>query len=357
MITEGNRINRLVAIVVAAAALFGACGGRQEIFADGGRQQRGAGAAFDEMALPETIPAVPAFSVTSSKPLSSSAIKKINSLDGVALAVPVTTKKLAVKAGKKSVSLQVATAPILDLRSVSPAATKAADFVWFALIGGDAVITPDAADALKLGDSTAVSIKGIGDVTVGAMADNATPNFADIVLSVDGYPKLGAPRTLVVGAESGVTLNALEDQIRKTIKGARVTWLLPKSESIATQEAAASVGGTITVPSVAGLHPALAQAVNTLISASGGRIWIVSGYRDTARQYQLWLRALEKYGDPEVADNWVAPPGGSYHERGLAVDLGGDLNLAVQLVQELNLPLWRPMSWEDWHFELAGSRG
>lgn len=357
MITEGNRINRLIAIVLAAAALFGACGGRQEIFAEGGRQQRGAGAAFDEMALPETIPAVPAFSVRTSRALTAADIKKVNSLEGVALAVPVTTKKLSVKAGKKAVSLEVATAPILDLRSVSPAATKAADFVWFALIGGDAVITPEAADRLKLGDSTAVSIKGIGDIAVGAMADNATPNFADLVLSVDGYPRLGAPKTLVVGAESGVTLNSLEEQIRKSVKGAKVTWLLPKSEAVATEAAAASVGGSISVPSVAGLHPALAQSVNALISASGGRIWIVSGYRDSARQYELWVQALEKYGDPEVADNWVAPPGGSYHERGLAVDLGGDLNLAVQLIEEMDLPLWRPMSWEDWHFELVGSRG
>ena len=54
--------------------------------------------------------------------------------------------------------------------------------------------------------------------------------------------------------------------------------------------------------------------------------------------------------------DWVAPPGHSMHERGLAVDLGGDLARAVQLIDELDLPLHRPLANEPWHFELIGSR-
>jgi hypothetical protein len=104
------------------------------------------------------------------------------------------------------------------------------------------------------------------------------------------------------------------------------------------------------------LHPALGRAVEALINASAGRVRLVSGYRSTERQSDLWTDALAKYGDPEVADNWVAPPGRSMHERGLAVDLGGDLDLAVGLVDELQLPLWRPLDNEPWHFELVGSR-
>jgi D-alanyl-D-alanine carboxypeptidase len=105
------------------------------------------------------------------------------------------------------------------------------------------------------------------------------------------------------------------------------------------------------------LHPALEAAVNELIAASGGRVYVESGVRSTGRQAELWAQALERYGSPEAADDWVAPPGHSMHERGLAVDLGGDIALAVRLVKELGLPLWRPMSWEPWHFELVGSRG
>jgi LAS superfamily LD-carboxypeptidase LdcB len=97
--------------------------------------------------------------------------------------------------------------------------------------------------------------------------------------------------------------------------------------------------------------------VDRLIAASNGRVYLESGIRSTGRQTELWNEALAKYGDPEIADNWVARPSTSNHESGLAVDLGGDLGLAVRLVDDLGLPLWRPMSWEPWHFELTGSRG
>lgn len=106
-----------------------------------------------------------------------------------------------------------------------------------------------------------------------------------------------------------------------------------------------------------GLNPVLSAAVDELISASQGRVYLVSGLRSTDHQAVLWAEALEQYGSPELADDWVAPPGHSMHERGLAVDLGGDLTLAVQLVDELDLPLWRPMTWEPWHFEVIGFRG
>jgi hypothetical protein len=112
--------------------------------------------------------------------------------------------------------------------------------------------------------------------------------------------------------------------------------------------------GSTTTP---GLQPALKLAVDRLIAASNGRVYVESGLRSTARQTELWNDAVAKYGDPEIADNWVARPGTSNHESGLAVDLGGDLELAVRLVGDLGLPLWRPMSWEPWHFELTGSRG
>jgi hypothetical protein len=107
---------------------------------------------------------------------------------------------------------------------------------------------------------------------------------------------------------------------------------------------------------VSGLHPSLRRAVERLIAASNGSVQLVSGYRPHARQQQLWNDALARYGSAEAADDWVAPPGHSMHEKGLAVDLGGNLELAVELVDRLDLPLWRPMDHEPWHFELIGSR-
>lgn len=106
----------------------------------------------------------------------------------------------------------------------------------------------------------------------------------------------------------------------------------------------------------AGLHPRLASAVESLLREAGGALRIVSGYRSPERQRELWRRALTEYGSSDAADDWVAPPGHSMHERGLAVDLGGDLELAARLVAELGLPLHRPLPHEPWHFELSGTR-
>lgn len=105
-----------------------------------------------------------------------------------------------------------------------------------------------------------------------------------------------------------------------------------------------------------GLHPLLRAAVESLIARSHGSVHVVSGYRSPQEQQILWTDALQRYGSAEEADDWVAPPGHSMHERGLAVDLGGDLALAARLVDELGLPLHRPLSNEPWHFELVGSR-
>ncbi|HVF52154.1 MAG TPA: D-alanyl-D-alanine carboxypeptidase family protein [Actinomycetota bacterium] len=115
-------------------------------------------------------------------------------------------------------------------------------------------------------------------------------------------------------------------------------------------------GPLIMGSSASGMHPLLQDSVERLLVAARGRLHIVSGFRSTAEQTILWEQALARYGSAEAADDWVAPPGHSMHGRGLAVDLGGDLALAVSLVDHLDLPLYRPMAWEPWHFELIGSR-
>ena len=108
--------------------------------------------------------------------------------------------------------------------------------------------------------------------------------------------------------------------------------------------------------STARLHPTLRKSVDVLVSRSRGLVHVVSGWRSSQEQAILWADALRRYGSAEVADDWVAPPGHSMHERGLAVDLGGDLELADRLARDLHLPLHRPLGNEPWHFELVGAR-
>mgnify|MGYP000610233904 CR=1 FL=1 len=128
----------------------------------------------------------------------------------------------------------------------------------------------------------------------------------------------------------------------------------------ATAVAAAMIDPTMLMPADAtsprGLHPRLAVSIERLIAVAQGRVYLVSGFRSTQQQSLLWDRALSRYGSPEAADDWVAPPGNSMHERGLAVDLGGDLLQAAALADSLGLPLYRPLANEPWHFELVGSR-
>jgi hypothetical protein len=104
-----------------------------------------------------------------------------------------------------------------------------------------------------------------------------------------------------------------------------------------------------------GLDPVLGRAIGLLVARSNGAVHVVSGLRTRAAQARLWQDALARYG-ADSAGHWVAPPGRSLHERGLAVDLGGDLDKAVQVIEMLGLPLHRPLANEPWHFELIGSR-
>lgn len=106
-----------------------------------------------------------------------------------------------------------------------------------------------------------------------------------------------------------------------------------------------------------GLQPEFAMRLGSFLAASGGRVWLNSGYRSVERQQQLWDAALAKYGDPEVADNWVARPGRSNHNHGIA----GDLGFADAAAREWahanagRFGLHFPMGWEPWHIEPVGS--
>lgn len=122
------------------------------------------------------------------------------------------------------------------------------------------------------------------------------------------------------------------------------------STLINTSQASGTTGPANTSGFDADFHTRL----DNLIAASGGRLWIISGYRSTEEQTQLWNTALSQYGSEDAARQWVAPPGHSNHEKGIAADLGGDIELAHQLAPQFGL--YFPMDWENWHIEPMGSR-
>jgi peptidoglycan hydrolase-like protein with peptidoglycan-binding domain len=126
------------------------------------------------------------------------------------------------------------------------------------------------------------------------------------------------------------------------------------------------------------LHRLTAQALNAMqcaASAEGIKAPLLqptSGFRDPAHQARLWEEAKIKYGSEAEARKWVAPPGGSAHQSGRAVDLHlGGKNDSANVAQLRTLPAYHwlvanaqrfgfyPYEREPWHWEYnpQASRG
>lgn len=108
-----------------------------------------------------------------------------------------------------------------------------------------------------------------------------------------------------------------------------------------------------------GLDGVFAERMRQLVTASGGRIEIVSGYRSKEDQEYLWNQALAKYGSEDAARQWVAPPGKSNHNYGIAADLSFTDDDAREWAHANagNYGLNFPMDWEPWHIETVEARG
>jgi hypothetical protein len=120
-----------------------------------------------------------------------------------------------------------------------------------------------------------------------------------------------------------------------------------------TAAAGAPPQGTSPTAAVKGFVPAFQTALNRLLHDTG--LTVNSGYRSPEHQAELFAAAVKKYGSEAAARKWVAPPGKSKHNQGVAADLGGNLSLlSTEMLRRYGL--YRPMSYEPWHVELIGSR-
>lgn len=134
-----------------------------------------------------------------------------------------------------------------------------------------------------------------------------------------------------------------------------------------------AVGGAAARPdSFTGLNPDYAARVAQLLQAADMELGpqalkITSAYRSPQVQAQLYQQALAKYGSSQAARKWVAPPGKSQHNAGMAVDFANaqgsllrdaksrEAQWIAQNAARFGLSV--PMSWEPWQVELAGARG
>jgi hypothetical protein len=118
------------------------------------------------------------------------------------------------------------------------------------------------------------------------------------------------------------------------------------------------------------LHHLAAKAWGAMVAAARRDgikeplLRLTSGYRSTEQQRYLWEQALKKYGSPEAARKWVAPPGGSPHHSGRAIDMhlgGSNSSSNVDNLRQTTAYKWLvknaerfgfyPYSAEPWHWE------
>jgi hypothetical protein len=217
-------MTRKGAFVVACAALLSACGARGDV--DG--TEGGVFSQVRDVRLPDAVPATPAYAVHSDEPLSNEELKRLRTTPGVAVVAPVRLEKMTIRGPSGNEVLRVGAIDPLAFRSVAPPVTREADFVWVSLIGGQTVLTFDAAQSLGIEDSGRIHAES-AELRVGAFADNGVPNVADLLVDVSRAPRLGIvdPEIALVGAETGAEVDSLDDALRRRIPGARLRPLVP----------------------------------------------------------------------------------------------------------------------------------
>lgn len=109
-----------------------------------------------------------------------------------------------------------------------------------------------------------------------------------------------------------------------------------------------------------GLDAAFRNSLSALIAGAppeiAAQIGIQSGFRSPERQAELYQQAIAKYGSPEAARKWVAPPGRSNHNHGGAADLSYGNDVAKKWVHDNAgaYGLGFRMGHEPWHIEPVG---
>lgn len=131
------------------------------------------------------------------------------------------------------------------------------------------------------------------------------------------------------------------------------------SNPLQVPEVSAPAGG---LSNTTGLNDSFASSLRALAAAAreaGHEIRVNSGFRSVERQKELFDAAVRKYGSEAAARKWVAPPGRSNHNFGLAADLGFGSDAARRFAHENagRFGLSFPMGHEPWHVEPTGPDG
>lgn len=184
-------------------------------------------AAARGITLPDPVTATPAFLLTFDRPISPARAERAAAAPGVAVAVPIALSEERVEGPTGIGTLRVGAVDPLLFRALAPEPTRAAEFVWTALVSGEAVVTFDTAEAL--------GVEGAGDVTIGetplragAVADNGVPNLADVLVAdfVGDDSGIPGPRLLAIGVKDADRTGTAGRALRERFPDAKVRRLL-----------------------------------------------------------------------------------------------------------------------------------
>ncbi|HEV2755833.1 MAG TPA: M15 family metallopeptidase [Actinomycetota bacterium] len=203
--------------------LLAACGGADapEVLPDRSM------AAARGITLPEPVQATPAFLIAFDHPVGPTRAAEVAATRGVAVAATISLAEREVKGPSGRATFRVGAVDPLLFRALAPEPTKDADFVWSALVAGEAVVTFDAAASLGIASSGAITVGGTS-LRAGAVADNGVPNLADVLVAdfTGEDAGLPGPRLIAVGVKDPARAAATGKALRAALPGAKIRKLL-----------------------------------------------------------------------------------------------------------------------------------
>lgn len=206
-------------LAAAALAVLAACGGNAGYDVLPDRSM----AAARGITLPDPVEATPAFLLTFPDPVPPTRAEKAAGLPGVSVAVPMTLSEERVEGPVGIGTLRVGAVDPLLFRALAPEPTREAEFVWTALVSGEAVVTFEAAELLGIEGTGGISIGG-RELRAGAIADNGVPNLADVLVPDFAAEDAGlpGPRVLAIGVKDPRRVAAAARALRRTFPDARM---------------------------------------------------------------------------------------------------------------------------------------
>lgn len=222
---------RLLSFVLAIACIGGtACGGRSAA-----PKLDANTAVAQPIALTPPVAAVPVFAIKLARSTPKGTVARLGRIDHVAVATGLRVRKMEVRSSGGRARLRVAAVDPLDFRPLALPAARDADFVWTALLAGQAVLSYDAAHELGISGGEPLRLGASGPApSVGAFADTGVPNIADVLVSEQVGSRGGLRRVNVVeiGAEPGASIDPIARAVHRVVPGVTLHRLIARPPAV-----------------------------------------------------------------------------------------------------------------------------